>query len=59
MARQFDAHEGRRRIAAQLDTVRTSGVRHAVLGAFGCGAFHNPADQVAELYRTEITARRA
>jgi hypothetical protein len=54
----FSAPEMRRRIAAQLDTLRAHGLRHAVLGAFGCGAFQNPAAQVATLYREEI-ARRA
>ena len=28
-----------------------------MLGAFGCGAFGNPADQVARLYREEIRRR--
>jgi hypothetical protein len=53
----FDADEARRRIAAQLDTLREAGVRHAVLGAFGCGAFGNPAGEVAAIYRDEIAAR--
>ena len=55
----FDPEGTRRRIAAQLDTLRGSGVRHAVLGAFGCGAFRNPADRVARLYREEILSRQA
>jgi ribosomal protein S18 acetylase RimI-like enzyme len=55
----FDADEMRRRIAAQLDTLRTRRVRHAVLGAFGCGAFRNPGDRVARIYREEIAAREA
>src|SRR5262245_21912909 len=55
----FDAAEARRRIVAQLDTMRRHGVRHAVLGAFGCGAFRNPADQVARMYREELMAREA
>lgn len=55
---EFDAHDARRRIAAQLDTLRLNGIRHAVLGAFGCGAFRNPAENVARLYREEIAARR-
>jgi hypothetical protein len=54
----FDAAEARRRIAAQLDTLVQNGVRHAVLSAFGCGAFANPADQVASIYRQELDARR-
>jgi hypothetical protein len=57
--RPFDADEMRRRIAAQLDTLRAHRVRHAVLGAFGCGAFRNPADRVAPIYREEIAARAA
>jgi uncharacterized protein (TIGR02452 family) len=32
-------------------------LRRAVLGAFGCGAFGNPADRVARLYREELSAR--
>lgn len=54
----FDPVEMRRRIDAQLDTLREARVAHAVLGAFGCGAFRNPADQVASLYRQAIEARR-
>lgn len=56
--RPFDEREAARRIAAQLDTLREAGVRHAVLSAFGCGAFHNPADRVAVLYRDALDARR-
>lgn len=57
--RAFDPEEARRRIAAQLDTLMEHGVRHAVLGAFGCGAFRNPGPVVARLYREEIERRRA
>jgi hypothetical protein len=53
----FDAPDARRRIAAQLDTLAEHGVRHAVLGAFGCGAFRNPAHRIARIYRDEISAR--
>jgi hypothetical protein len=56
---RFDAGEARRRIAAQLDTLRAARIRHAVLSAFGCGAFENPADVVAAIYRDELAARRA
>ena len=49
----------RKRIAAQLDTLRDAGIRYAVLGAFGCGAFRNPGEQVARIYREEILARAA
>jgi hypothetical protein len=55
----FDPDEARRRIAAQFATLERLGIRCAVLSAFGCGAFRNPADQVARLYRDEITARAA
>ncbi len=54
----FDVADARKRIAAQLDTLRSRGVRHAVLSAFGCGAFMNPAPTVAELYRDELVRRR-
>lgn len=57
--RPFDEADARRRIAAQLDTLMHHGVRHAVLGASGCGAFRNPTRRVAELYREEIEERRA
>jgi hypothetical protein len=53
----YDPAEMRRRIAAQLDTLRGRGIRHAVLGAFGCGAFENPAQRVAAIYREELAAR--
>jgi len=55
----FDSVEARKRIAAQLDTLTRHGVRHAVLGAFGCGAFRNPAQEVARIYREELAAREA
>ena len=50
----FDSHEMRRRIVIQLHTLRSAGIRHAVLGAFGCGAFGNPPVEVAAIYRDEI-----
>jgi len=56
---EFDISEARNRIAAQLDTLRRIGLRHAVLGALGCGAFQNPAKQVAQLYKQELDVRRA
>ena len=55
--RPFDVDEARRRIAAQLDTLRCHRIRHAVLSAFGCGAFQNPAPVVASLYREELHRR--
>lgn len=53
----FDRNMARKKIAAQLDTLRDHAVRHAVLGAFGCGAFRNPAHRVAQIYQQEINAR--
>jgi hypothetical protein len=53
----FDRSNARLRIAAMLDTLRVLGVRHAVLSAFGCGAFGNPAAEVARLFREELLAR--
>jgi hypothetical protein len=50
----FSEIEARRRIVAQFDTLRVKGVRHVVFGAFGCGAFRNPADRVAQIYRDAI-----
>lgn len=55
----FSEDEARRRIAAQFDTLQAHGVRHVVFGAFGCGAFRNPADRVAGIYRDEIRNRTA
>jgi hypothetical protein len=55
--RPFSEDEARRRISAQFETLEAHGVRHVVFGAFGCGAFKNPADQVARIYRDEIHAR--
>lgn len=53
----YDAAEMQRRVDAQLDTLVAAGVRHAVLGAFGCGAFNNPAAEVAGLYKRAIAQR--
>jgi len=50
----FNEAEARRRISAQFATLQHHGVKHIVLSAFGCGAFRNPADRVARIYRDEI-----
>jgi hypothetical protein len=49
--RPFDRRECQRRIQAQINTLIRFGVRHVVLSAFGCGAFENPATEVAQVYR--------
>ena len=54
---RFSERETARRIGAQLDTLVDAGVRHAVLSAFGCGAFMNPAASVAAIYRQELQKR--
>lgn len=52
----FDEVEAGRRIVAQLRTLAEAGVTCAVLSAFGCGAFLNPAERVAGLYRAALAA---
>jgi hypothetical protein len=50
----FDKDEMSKRIAAQFNTLIDKGVRHVVLSAFGCGAFKNPAIDVAQIYYKEL-----
>ena len=40
-----------RLIWLQFTTLKSKYVRHAILGAFGCGDFNNPPERVACLYR--------
>ncbi|NDH69729.1 MAG: DUF2263 domain-containing protein, partial [Gammaproteobacteria bacterium] len=54
----YNHHETRKRVAAQLDTLIRHGVRHVVLSAFGCGAFKNPAEEVARAYHEELQLMR-
>lgn len=42
------------KIINQLRTAKINGQRHLVLGAFGCGAFHNPPGFVASAYHSVI-----
>ena len=44
------------RIRAVLCAAQTSGHPHLVLGAFGCGAFGNPAGPVAAVFREELAS---
>ncbi|KTD72383.1 poly(ADP-ribose) glycohydrolase domain-containing protein [Legionella tucsonensis] len=46
-----------RRIAAQLDTLILEGQRNVILGAWGCGAFKNDPQIVAQIYNEEIAKR--
>jgi putative heme iron utilization protein len=54
---QFSIEECMKRINAQLDTLTRNGIRHAVLSAFGCGAFLNPPDTVSQCYCDALKAR--
>ncbi|MGV3740375.1 MAG: poly(ADP-ribose) glycohydrolase domain-containing protein [Gammaproteobacteria bacterium] len=47
----------RRCIAAQLDTLIVQGRKHVILGAWGCGEFHNDPHIVARIYQEEISKR--
>lgn len=55
---RFSEKNARHRIAAQLETLIRHDVNHVILGASGCGAFQNPAQTVAEIYKEEITKRK-
>lgn len=50
----FDWQQMNQRIKAQIQTLAQANVRHAVLSAFGCGAFANPAQEIAIIYREQL-----
>ena len=50
----FNEGSMERKILAQFQTLKDKRCRRAVLSAFGCGAFSNPAVQVAGIYRDII-----
>lgn len=50
-------HTLRRCIAAQLDTLIINHKTQIILGAWGCGEFHNNPNIVASIYREEISKR--
>ena len=41
-----------------LRVAKEKGVTHLVLGALGCGAYHNPPEEVAKIFRREILGGR-
>ena len=47
----FNEVEMKKRICAQFETLKGANIRHAILSAFGCGAFNNPPKEVAKLYQ--------
>lgn len=49
--------EMRRRISSQLDTLIIANQPNAILGAWGCGEFHNEPELVSDIYREEIERR--
>lgn len=46
------------RIQNMLTTLKKKGIRHVILGAFGCGAFENPAEYVADIFKRAISEMR-
>ena len=50
----FDKKLCKRQIVAQFNTLEALNVKAVVLSAFGCGAFKNPVDEVAQVYKTVI-----
>jgi uncharacterized protein (TIGR02452 family) len=50
----FNIDEANKRIRAQFLTLIKHNIKHVVLSAFGCGAFNNPPEIVAELYKNNI-----
>lgn len=53
-SKPFNKESMRGKIRAQLNTLQKKGIRHVVLSAFGCGAFANPPEEVAKLYKEEL-----
>ena len=53
----WNAHEkagSEARVLAMLNTLVDNKVRHVVLGAFGCGAFNNPTEDVAKIFKEKL-----
>ena len=52
----FNEDEMTMRIHAQINTLIKKEIKHVVLGAFGCGAFRNPPERIACIYREKLKA---
>lgn len=48
----------RNKITMMLETFKYHGMDHLVLGAWGCGAFHNPPYRVAEAFKEILSSDR-
>ncbi len=55
----WDRAEAKKRIKAQFATMRAKGKKFAILSAFGCGAFNQPGDKVAQVYKEVIEEEKA
>lgn len=52
--KKFNRENMQRKISAQLDTLIQNNIRYVVLSAFGCGAFGNPPEEIAQIYKEEL-----
>ena len=52
--KDFDVASMTKKIKAQFSTLKKNGRRRVILSAFGCGAFKNPPEEVARIYKKEI-----
>ena len=55
--RLFNENDMRKRIIAMLQTLIENKIRYTILSAYGCGAFGNPADKVAQIFKEELSTR--
>lgn len=47
--------ELQKKVESQFAALRKGGIKYAILGAFGCGAFNNDPDVVSKAYQEEIS----
>jgi uncharacterized protein (TIGR02452 family) len=55
---KFNIDICKQRINAQFNTLLKNHIKYVILGAFGCGAFGNPPEVVANLYKQQILQHR-